>query len=170
MFFKEYNDKELSNQNNDNKNCTINPTLHHSFNLDNKNAIILAAGLGMRMVPINSEISKGLLVVNNQTLIENIILKLKENNINDIYIVVGYMKEQYEWLIDKYNVHLIINNKYKETNNCYSLYLARDYLNNSYIIPCDIYLGENIFNEYKCSSWYLFNGIREVITNYRITK
>lgn len=173
MFFQEYNDRKPFYQNKNTYNytdCKINPTLYHSFNLESKNAIILAAGLGMRMIPINSEISKGLLVVNNQTLIENIILKLKENNINNIYIVVGYMKEQYEWLIGKYNVHLIINNKYRETNSCYSLYLARNYLDNSYIIPCDIYLGENIFNEHECSSWYLFDGTREILTNYKVTK
>lgn len=133
-------------------------------------AIILAAGLGMRMAPINNDISKGLLVVNQQTLIENIIHKLHDRNIYNIFIIVGYMKEQYEYLIDKYNVRLIINNKYRETNNCYSLYLAREHLNNSYIIPCDLYLDDNPFQLCEYSSWYLFHSSKEIYTNYKITK
>lgn len=135
-----------------------------------KNAIILAAGLGMRMAPINNDISKGLLVVNHQTLIENIIAKLIEKNIRNIYIIVGYMKEQYEYLMDKYNVKLIINSKYKETNNCYSLYLARHYLQNSYIIPCDIYMDQNPFHYNECSSWYLFDSKKEIYSSYKVTK
>ena len=41
-------------------------------------------------------------------------------------------KEKFEYLIDKYNVHLIVNNKYGCMNNLYSLYLAKDFIHNSY--------------------------------------
>ena len=52
-----------------------------------KNAIILAAGYGMRMVPINTEYPKGLLEVNGEPLIERIIKHLHRVGINKIYIV-----------------------------------------------------------------------------------
>ena len=133
-------------------------------------AIILAAGLGMRMTPINHDISKGLLTIHNKTIIENTITKLKEKNIETIYIVVGYMKEQYEFLIDKYHVHLLVNNKYRETNNAYSLFLARKYIHNSYIIPCDIFLKDNIFHEHEFASWYLFNQQQQNNNSYKISK
>ena len=63
-----------------------------------KNAIILAAGYGMRMVPINTEVSKGLLEIHGEPLIERLIRQLHEAEIYDIYIVVGFMKERYEYL------------------------------------------------------------------------
>lgn len=133
-----------------------------------RNAIILAAGIGLRMTPINKECSKGMLEVQNTSLIENIINHLLESNVNNIYIVVGYMKEQYEYLIDKYNVKLISNNRYMETNNAYSLYLARNYLDNSYIIPCDIWIENNPFNTYEINSWYIIDSNIKVKSQFKI--
>lgn len=72
-------------------------------------AIILAAGFGMRMVPINTEMPKGLLEVNGEPLIERIIKQLHEVGIKEIYVVVGFMKEKYEYLIDEYGVELVVN-------------------------------------------------------------
>ena len=60
-------------------------------------AIILAAGFGMRMVPINTEMPKGLLEVNGEPLIERIIKQLHEVGIKEIFVVVGFMKEKYEY-------------------------------------------------------------------------
>ena len=72
-------------------------------------AVILAAGFGMRMVPINTEMPKGLLEVNGEALIERIIKQLHEVGIKEIYVVVGFMKEKYEYLIDEYGVELVVN-------------------------------------------------------------
>lgn len=135
-----------------------------------KNAIILAAGIGMQMTPISKECPKGLLQINNIPIIENIINKLHDKEIKEIYIIVGYLKEQYEYLIDKYNVKLLVNNKYYETNNIYSLYLARKYINNSYIIPCDIYIENNPFNNLEINSWYLVSNNIKTIQRYKISK
>jgi len=52
-------------------------------------AVILAAGFGMRMVPLNAEIPKGLLEINKEPLIERTINQLHEVGINEIYVVVG---------------------------------------------------------------------------------
>ena len=101
-------------------------------------AVILAAGAGMRMIPINTEVSKGMLEVRGETLVERLIKQLKEKGIHKITIVVGFMKEQYEYLIDEYDVTLIVNADYASKNNLHSLNLASEYLKNSYIIPCDI--------------------------------
>ena len=80
-------------------------------------AIILAAGFGMRMVPINLEMPKGLLEVNGESLIERTIRQLHEAGIREIYIVVGFMKERYEYLIDEYGVELVVNPEYASKNN-----------------------------------------------------
>ena len=120
-----------------------------------KRAIILAAGFGMRMVPINTETPKGLLEVNGEPLIERIIKQLREVGVNDIYIVVGFMKECYEYLIDDYNVKLIVNIDYASKNNLHSMRLVEKYLSDSYIVPCDIWCRNNPFHKTEPYSWYM---------------
>lgn len=109
------------------------------------------------MVPINTEEPKGLLEVHNEPLIERIIKQLHEVGITDIKIVVGFMKKHYEYLIDEYDVDLIVNPYYANRNNVYSLYLAKDKLTNGYIIPCDIWFKNNPFSTLEDPSWYLFS-------------
>lgn len=94
-------------------------------------AIILAAGFGMRMVPINTEMPKGLLEVNGEPLIERIIKQLHEVGIKEIYVVVGFMKEKYEYLIDEYSVELVVNADYAAKNNLHSVKLAKEHLENA---------------------------------------
>ncbi len=118
------------------------------------NAIILAAGIGMRMVPINTITPKGLLTVGGETLIERIIRQLHEKNIRDITVVVGFLKESYEYLIDKYNVSLVFNKDYAAKNNLHSLNCVKEKISNTYIIPCDVWFSDNIFSEQELYSWY----------------
>ena len=83
-----------------------------------KNAIILAAGYGMRMVPLNTEIPKGLLKVRGLPLIERTIRQLQEAGVFEIYVVVGYLKEQYEYLMDLYGVQLLVNMDSPKRTTC----------------------------------------------------
>lgn len=120
-----------------------------------KNAIIVAAGYGMRMVPINTEVPKGLLEIQGEPLIERLIKQLHEADINEIYVVVGYMKEKYEYLIDVYGVKLVVNMEYSKKNNLSSLSKVLTHLSNSYIVPCDIWCSRNPFHRKEFYSWYL---------------
>ena len=135
-----------------------------------KNAIILAAGFGMRMVPINMETPKGLLEVKGETLIERLIRQLHEVGIRQIYIVVGFMKEHYEYLIDTYQVELIVNSDYTTKNNLYSLEKALPYLSGSYIIPCDIWCRQNPFSQTELYSWYMINERKSDGSPVRVNK
>lgn len=139
---------------------------------DNKpeRAIILAAGYGMRMVPINMYCSKGLLEVKGQALIERTIEQLQEVGVYEIYIVVGFMKEQYDYLIDKYNVKLIVNKEYAGKNNLYSLSLATAHLGNSYIIPCDIWCNKNPYNSTELYSWYMVSDLIDEDSSVRVNR
>lgn len=121
-------------------------------------AIILAAGPGLRMLPINDCTPKGLLKINEEPIIERIIRQLQEKNIKHIYVVVGYKKECFEYLIDKFNIRLVVNSQYFDDNNLLSLRKTSDYINNTYIIPGDLYFKENIFNEYENESYYLLEN------------
>lgn len=134
-----------------------------------KKAVILAAGVGIRLVPINRDIPKALLTAKGEILIERIIKHLHEVGIYDISIVVGFMKERFEYLIDKYKVNLIVNNYYKEKNNLYSLSLVANDLSNTYIIPCDIWCENNPFSEYELYSWYMVSN-RESYSWVKSTK
>lgn len=133
-------------------------------------AIILAAGFGMRMVPINTEIPKGLLEVNGEPLIERIIKQLHEVGIKEIYVVVGFMKEKYEYLIDEYDVELVVNAEYAAKNNLHSIRLVKDYLENAYIIPCDIWCDRNPFNHHELYSWYMVSDLVNDESNVRINR
>lgn len=133
------------------------------------NAIILAAGLGSRLKPLTKEVPKPLVKVNGLSLIERQIYLLKEAGICEIVIVIGYMSDKFKFLEKKYNVKLIYNNKYKEYNNIYSLYLAQDYLNNTYILEGDVYLTKNLFIENLKHSTY-FAVKKEMYENEWVLK
>lgn len=118
-------------------------------------AIILAAGYGMRMVPINLNVPKAFLEVKGEALIERIINQLHAVGVKDIVIVVGFMKEKFEYLIDKYGVELVVNTEYSNKNNLHSLALVVDKIGNSYIAPSDIWCKDNPFNTHEMYSWYM---------------
>ena len=135
-----------------------------------KNAIILAAGFGMRMVPINTETPKGLLEIKGERLIECTIRQLHEVGITEIYVVVGFMKEQYEYLIDEYGVELIVAPDYASKNNLHSLKTAADHLSNSYIIPCDIWCEKNPYSRNELYSWYMVSDLVDDDSTVRVNR
>ncbi len=135
-----------------------------------KNAIILAAGFGMRMVPISMEIPKGLLEVHGELLIERTIRQLHESGIREIYVVVGFMKEKYEYLIDGFDVTLIVNPEYAAKNNLHSLKRALRHLSNSYIIPCDIWCDQNPYRRRELYSWYMVSDLVDNDSSVRVNR
>lgn len=135
-----------------------------------RRAVILAAGVGMRMVPINTQVSKGLLEIRGERLVERLIKQLNAMGIYEIYIVVGFMKEKYEYLIDQYQVQLVVNSEYLYKNNLYSLALLRDKLENAYIVPCDLWCRENPFHKFELYSWYLVSKEESMKSAVRVNR
>lgn len=135
-----------------------------------KRAVILAAGFGMRMVPINLEMPKALLEVNGEKLIERQIRQLHAVGIKEIYIVVGFMKECFEYLIDEFDVKLIVNHEYSRKNNLYSLAMAADFLDNAYIVPCDIWCSKTPFCQHELYSWYMVGDLVDEDSDVRINR
>ena len=133
-------------------------------------AIILAAGFGMRMVPINTEIPKGLMEVKEEVLIERMIRHLHEVGITDIQVVVGFMKERYEYLIDEFNVQLVVNSEYQVKNNLHSLSKVKSSLDKTYIIPCDIWSEENPFSDFEPYSWYMVTNEQSIESTVRVNR
>ncbi len=135
-----------------------------------RNAVILAAGFGMRMVPINMETPKGLLEVDGEPLVERLICQLQEAGIQNICMVVGFMKEQYEYLMDEYGIELVVNPYYASRNNLHSLKLALKYLTNAYIVPCDIWCNKNPFSRNELYSWYMVNDLVDNESSVRVNR
>ena len=119
-----------------------------------KNAVIMAAGMSSRFVPLSLEKPKGLLIVKNEVLIERQIEQLREAGIEEIIVVLGYKKEAFFYLEEKYNVKIIINPCYNTKNNIETLYLAQKHIGNTYICSSDNYFEENVFTDYVYQSYY----------------
>lgn len=102
-----------------------------------KRAIVMAAGLGKRMQPVTLTTPKPLVKVNGVRMIDTVIKGLHENGITEIYVVVGYLKEQFTCLEDYRGVHLIENPYYDIYNNIGSLYVAREHLEDVMILDGD---------------------------------
>ena len=101
-------------------------------------AIIMAAGLGNRMKPVTLYTPKPLISVNGTRMIDSVIQALHSNGINEIYVVVGYLKEQFKDLTERYDgITLIDNPYYDKCNNIASLFVARDYIKNAIILDAD---------------------------------
>ena len=118
------------------------------------NAIIMAAGTASRFAPLSFELHKALIEVRGEVLLERQIRQLKEAGIEEIIIVTGYKREQFEYLKDTFGVKLIHNPEYLTRNNNSSIYAVRDYLKNSYICSADNYFFNNPFEAEVDGSYY----------------
>ena len=93
-----------------------------------ENAVIMAAGLSSRFVPVSYWRPKGLTSVRGEVLIERQIRQLQEAGVTDITVVVGYRADEFAYLAEKYGVRLVTNDLYAERNNNWTLWLVRDQL------------------------------------------
>ena len=121
-----------------------------------KRAIIMAAGIGKRMQPVTFETPKPLITVNGVRMIDTVIQALNNNNITEIYVVVGYMKEKFYTLKEEYPGIQIIENPYYNTcNNISSLYMARDHIEDTIILDGDqiIYNDTILHAEFERSGY-----------------
>ena len=135
-----------------------------------RRAVILAAGFGMRMVPINTETPKGLLQVHGERLIDRLIRQLHQALIRDIRVVVGFLKEQYEYLIDEFGVELVVNPDYARKNNLHTVDRVRSALSDCYVVPCDLYCTENPFRAHEFYSWYMVSGAPAPDSTVRVNR
>ncbi|WMJ22629.1 sugar phosphate nucleotidyltransferase [Paludicola sp. MB14-C6] len=122
-----------------------------------KRAVFIAAGFGSRLVPITLNTPKPLVRVNGRRMIDTILDAVVKAGIEEIYIVRGYLKEQFDQLLYKYpNIKFIDNPLYNEANNISSALCVRHLLSNAYVFEADLVLyNESLITKYQYSSNYL---------------
>ena len=126
-----------------------------------KRAVIVAAGIGKRMQPLTLETPKSLIKVNGVRMIDTVIKALHANKIYEIYVVVGYLKEKFSCLEEKYpGVTLIENPYYDKCNNISSLYVAREFIEDAIITDADLV----VYNEKILSKTFERSGYNCVWT------
>lgn len=118
------------------------------------NAIIMAAGMSSRFAPLSYEKPKGLMLVRGEILIERQIRQLQEAGITDITVVVGYMKEKFFYLQQKFGVKIVVNEDYYRYNNTSTLIRVVDELKNTYVCSSDNYFVDNVFEQYVYEAYY----------------
>lgn len=117
-------------------------------------AIIMAAGTSSRFAPLSYEKPKALVEVKGEVLIERQIRQLQSVGIDRIYIVTGYMAEQFKYLTGKFSVQIIYNSEYLHRNNNGSIWAAKDVIRNTYICSGDNYFSKNPFETEVDGAYY----------------
>ena len=116
-----------------------------------KNAVLMASGMGTRMRPLTNHTPKPLIEVCGKPMIETIIDGLCQAGVNNIYIVTGFLREKFNYLVDKYpQVTLIENTDYETVNNISSIYAAREQLGQAdcFICEADLYVSDTTIFSY----------------------
>ena len=112
---------------------------------DKPRAIILAAGKSAKFFPPLYDKPKGLFTFRGEVLIERQIRQLQEAGVDDITVVIGYEKECFFYLEEKFGVRLVVSTRYNDESNLSSLDIVRERLGGSYICAADHWYDDNPF-------------------------
>ncbi len=122
-----------------------------------KRAVFIAAGFGSRLVPITLNTPKPLVRVNGERIIDTLLDAVTDVGIKDIVIVRGYLGEQFDVLKNKYEgIRFLENPIYNEANNISSTLIAKDLLENAYVLESDLVLkNKDLITKYQYTSNFL---------------
>ena len=120
---------------------------------EKRQIVMMAAGLGSRVGEITTVLPKSLIPINGKPMIEQNIECMIEAGISRLIMMVGYKREMFTYLVDKYKDQLeiiqVLNPKYKDYNTFSTIYYASDYFDrDTFFTTADIYLTENIYKKY----------------------
>lgn len=122
-----------------------------------KRAVFIAAGFGSRLVPITLNTPKPLVRVKGTRMIDTLLDAVVAAGIEEIYVVRGYLGEQFDQLLYKYPMIRFIENPiYNEANNISSAMCCRHLLQNAYVLEADLVLyNPALITKYQYTSNYL---------------
>lgn len=130
-----------------------------------KRAVFIAAGFGTRLVPITFNTPKPLVRVHGERIIDGLIDACLEAGLEDIYIVRGYLADQFDLLLKKYPMLRFLENpEYNEANNIASALVAKDLLSNAYVLEADVLMNDHrLLKKYHYASNFL--GVKKEYTD-----
>lgn len=122
-----------------------------------RRAVFVAAGFGTRLVPVTLNTPKPLVRVHGKRIIDGLLDAILAAGIEEIYIVRGYLAEQFDQLLYKYPmIRFIENPVYNETNNISSVLCARCHLENAYLLESDLLIhNPKVIRKYHYCSNFL---------------
>lgn len=126
-----------------------------------RQVIVMAAGLGSRLKELTKETPKPLLKVNEKPILETNIEYMIKGGIDRAVIIVGYLKEKFYYLKEKYKgqieIEFVVNERYADFNTIRSMYCARTFFEcDSYFTTADNFLMVNLYQKYQADhSFYL---------------
>ncbi len=122
-----------------------------------KRAVFIAAGFGSRLVPITLNTPKPLVRVFGTRIIDRLIDACIQAGIEEIYIVRGYLAEEFDQLLYKYPmIKFLENPSYNEANNIGSALIAKKLLSNAYVFEADLLISNpSIIKKYHYTSDFL---------------
>ena len=101
-------------------------------------ALLLAAGTGSRLRPLTNDIPKCLARVNEAPILEHLVQCLHQYGFKRLVVVVGYLEQSIRDLLDEIagniTVEYIVSPQYETTNNIYSLWLAREMIQEPFVL------------------------------------
>lgn len=115
-------------------------------------ALLLAAGTGSRLFPLTQNSPKCLTLVNDKSILERLINNLKSQGFKRLVIVTGHQKESImDYLGEKsgdISIEYVYSPLYKTTNNIYSLWMARNIINEPFVLfESDLVLNSNLLDD-----------------------
>lgn len=120
-------------------------------------AIFMAAGIGSRLIPLTVNTPKPLLKVGDKRIIEPMLDALLSVGIEEIYLVRGHLKSEFDVLLKDYPMLKFIDNlDYDHTNNISSARLVKDYFSKAYVFDSDLLLNnKDLISKYQYASNYV---------------
>ncbi len=113
--------------------------MYYTDNKENiSTALLLAAGTGSRLQPLTNDIPKCLARVNEAPILEHLVQRLHQYGFKRLVVVVGYLEQSIRDLLDEIagslTVEYIVSPQYETTNNIYSLWLAREIIQEPFLL------------------------------------
>ena len=130
-----------------------------------KRAVFIAAGFGTRLVPITFNTPKPLVRVHGERIIDGLIDACLNAGISEIYVVRGYLADQFDLLLKKYPmIKFMENPMYNEANNIASALVAKQFLSNAYVLEADLLINNpKLIKKYHYASNFL--GVKKQYTD-----
>ena len=114
-------------------------------------ALLLAAGTGSRLAPLTNKMPKCLTKVNDTEILGSLINALHQNGFKRLVVVVGYFEEEIRNYLNNNSagitIEYVVNSRYRTTNNIYSLWLAREIVQEPFLlVESDLIFEPSLLN------------------------